>query len=102
MCQVTNSEVNEIGHYVENPFIKKEANGFLAKFTSTLSLKKNKEIKDERNCTSISVTFDFDCDKNALWIPNTGNETSPSPLPKFFNLTQIDTTCDVIFFRIIF
>ena len=102
VCQVTGSEINEIGHYVENPFVKKEVNGFLAKFTSTRSLLENNPILGEKNCTSISVTFDFDCDKNALWIPNTGNESSPSPPPKFFNLTQTGTTCDVIFCLLFF
>lgn len=92
VCQVVAHDIQEIGHYVENPFTRKEANGFLAKFTSTRVVQKS--VKNQKNCTTISVTFDFDCNKNEIWIPNQGNQ-SEAPKPTFLNLTETGTICDV-------
>lgn len=92
VCQSNGTHINELGEYTENPFTPKEANGFLATFTSTRKMADN----DSKKCSKVSIILEFDCNKNEPWIPGDSNSTaSQTPEPNFFNYTETDDTCEV-------
>ena len=82
--------MNEIGHYALNPFTPKEANGFIATFSSV------RQTNDPKSCSKVSIVLEFDCNKDMPWIPLDSNSTaSQTPPLKFFNFTETDDTCQV-------
>lgn len=76
ICQASvGSDKIELGHYQMDPFESKDVNGFYAKF-----LKAEPIINKFTNKTcNLSVTIEFDCDKNSPWIRLGSVTLTPEP-----------------------
>jgi len=64
----------ELGHYVSNPFVKKDVNGFYAVFNRTEPIVN----RWNRTC-QLSIVLDFECNKNVPWISTGSVNESPEP-----------------------
>jgi hypothetical protein len=87
VCEFYDSYGFQIGSYDPSPFTTKEINGFYAVFQGPEII--NKISKKPCN---LSITFEFDCDKNAIWLPN--EDPTAAPVPMSYTGITADS-CDV-------
>lgn len=89
VCQVSAyTNKTELGHFVSNPFQKKDVNGFYAIFNKTEPI-----VNKYTNKTcKLSIILEFDCNSNVPWISN--GTINQSPKPTRYNAYTADS-CEI-------